>query len=162
MAISREAYQALESIVGSRYIREDPVVMEAYCGGRMGHGKDMAVDREMNKIPGCVVLPRTTKEVQAVVRGANRYKIPYLPASTYWVTHCAAKRNDQMIIDLKRMTNLAIDEKNMYADVESGVIYSQLQEEAMKRGLYITTPGGGAQVAVIPNNRTWGLSPPNY
>ena len=162
MAIPREAYQTLESIVGSRYISEDPVVMEAYCGGRMGHGKDLAVDREMNKIPGCVVLPRTTKEVQALVKVANRYKIPYLPASTYWVTHCAAKRDNQMIIDLKRMTNLEIDEKNMYADLESGVIYSQLQEEAMKRGLYITTPGGGAQVAVIPNHLTWGLSPLNY
>ena len=93
---------------------------------------------------------------------ANRYKIPYVPASTYWVTHCAAKREDQMIIDLKRMTDLEIDEKNMYAVCQSGVIYSQLQEEAMKRGLYITVPGGGAQAAVIPNHLTWGLSPLNY
>lgn len=162
MAILKEAYEALASIVGSRYISEDPVVLEAYCGGRMGHGKDLAVDRELNRLPACVVMPRTSKEVQAAVKVANRYKIPYLPASTYWVTHCGAKRDDQVIIDLKRMTNLEIDEKNMYATVESGVIYSQLQEEAMKRGLYITVPGGGAQVSVIPNHLTWGLSPLNY
>jgi len=162
MAISKEAYEAIKSIVGSSYISDDPVVAEAYCGGRMGHGKDLAIDREMNKLPACVVMPLTTKEVQAVVKVANRYKIPYLPASTYWVTHCAAKRDDQIIIDLKRMQTLDIDEKNMSATVGSGVIYSQLQEEAMKRGLYITVPGGGAQAAIIPNHLTWGLSPLNY
>jgi glycolate oxidase len=162
MAIPREALKALESIIGSRYVSEDPVIMEAYCGGRMGHGKDYGVDRIMNKLPACVVMPRSTEEVQAVVKVANRYRIPFVPASTYWVTHCAAKKKDQMIIDLKRMNTLEIDEKNMYAVVESGVIYSQLQEEAMKRGLYMTTPGGGAQVAVIPNHLTWGLSPLNY
>jgi hypothetical protein len=162
MAIIQDALEALKSIVGSEYINNDPVVMEAYCGGRMGHGKDLAIDREMNRVPACVVMPKTTKEVQAVVKLANRYNIPYVPSSTYWVTHCAAKRDGQMIIDLKRMTALEIDEKNMYAVCESGVIYSQLQEEAMKRGLYITTPGGGSQAAVIPNHLTWGLSPLNY
>ncbi|MDY7037101.1 MAG: FAD-binding oxidoreductase [Thermodesulfobacteriota bacterium] len=162
MAIAREAYETLASIVGSKYISEDPVVMEAYCGGRMGHGKDTCVDRVMNKLPTCVILPRTTKEVQAVVKVANRYKVPFLPASTYWVTHCAAKRDDQMIIDLKRMNTLEIDEKNMYAVVGSGVIYSQLQEEAMKRGLYTTTPGGGAQVSVLANHLVWGLSPLSF
>ena len=162
MAIPKEAYEAMASIVGSRYISDDPVVAEAYCGGRMGHGKDLAIDREMNKLPACVVMPLTTKEVQAVVKVANRYKIPYLPSSTYWVTHCAVKRDDQIIIDLKRMQTLDIDETNMSATVESGVIYSQLQEEAMKRGLYITVPGGGAQAAIIPNHLTWGLSPLNY
>lgn len=162
MAIPKEAYGAFESIVGARYISDDPVVLEAYCGGRMGHGKDLGIDREMNKLAAGVVMPLTTEEVQAVVKVANRYKIPYLPASTYWVTHCAAKRDDQIIIDLKRMQTLEIDEKNMYATVESGVIYSQLQEEAMKRGLHITVPGGGAQAAVVPNHLTWGLSPLNY
>ncbi|MDP2646046.1 MAG: FAD-binding oxidoreductase [Desulfobacterales bacterium] len=162
MAIPKEIRDALASIVGPEYISDDPVVAEAYCGGRMGHGKDLAIDREMNKLPACIVMPASTRQVQAIVKLANRYKIPYVPASTYWVTHCAVKRDDQMIIDLKRMTHMEIDEKNMYAVVESGVIYSQLQEAAMKKGLYITVPGGGAQAAVIPNHLTWGLSPLNY
>ncbi len=99
MAISKDAHAAMESIVGSEYICDDPVVMEAYCGGRMGHGKDLAIDREMNQLPACVVMPKTTKEVQAIVQLANRYNIPYVPSSTYWVTHCSAKRDDQIIID---------------------------------------------------------------
>jgi len=60
------------------------------------------------------------------------------------------------------MNDLEIDEKNMHAIVGPGVIFSQLQQEAMNRGLYTTVPGGGAQVSVLANSISWGLSPLNY
>ena len=86
---------------------------------------------------------------------AYRYKVNYVPASTFWISHCAAKRPNSILLDLKRMNDLEIDEENMYAVVGPGVIYSQLQEEAMKRGLYTTVPGGGAQVSVLANHINW-------
>ena len=61
MAILNEAREAIESIVGAKYFSDDPVVMHAYCGGRMGHGKDLAIDREMNTVPACVVLHEPQK-----------------------------------------------------------------------------------------------------
>jgi len=67
-----------------------------------------------------------------------------------------------MLIDLKRMNRLEIDDRHMYALVEPGVIYSQLQEQAMRKGLYITVPGGGAQTSVVANYLMWWLSPLNY
>lgn len=161
MGIPQEAYQALKDIVGSKYITDDPVIAQAYLG-RLGHGKGTAIDLEMNMPPACVVLPRTTKEVQGIIKLAYRYKINYVPASTFWISHCAAKRPNSILIDLKRMNDLEIDDENMFAVVGPGVIYSQLQEEAMKRGLYITVPGGGAQVSVLANLINWSLSPLNY
>ncbi|MFH1349643.1 MAG: FAD-binding oxidoreductase [Pseudomonadota bacterium] len=161
MGIPKEAYKALEDIVGMEYITEDPAIARAYIG-RLGHGKDTGIDLTMNMAPACVVLPRTTKEVQAIIKVANRYNITYVPASTFWISHCGAKRPNSILIDLKRMNDLEIDDKNMYAVVGSGVIYSQLQQEAMNRGLYTTVPGGGAQVSVVANHITWGLSPLNY
>lgn len=161
MAIPEEAYKALEDVVGSEYITQDPVIAQAYFG-RLGHGKDLGVDAIMNMPPACVVLPRTTKEVQSIVKVANRYKTTYVPASSFWISHCGVKRPNSILIDLKRMNDLEIDDKNMFAVVGSGVIYSQLQQEAMNRGLYTTVPGGGAQVSVVANHINWALSPLNY
>jgi FAD/FMN-containing dehydrogenase len=143
MGIPKEAYRAIEDIVGSEYISDDPVIAQAYLG-RLGHGKDTWIDLHMNLPPACVVLPRTTEEVQGIIKVAYRYKVNFVPASTFWISHCAAKRPNTLLLDLKRMNDLEIDEENMYAVVGPGVIYSQLQEEAMKRGLYTTVPGGGA------------------
>ncbi|KPK31262.1 MAG: hypothetical protein AMK69_00845, partial [Nitrospira bacterium SG8_3] len=89
MGIPQEAYKAIEDIVGPEYITDDPVIARAYLG-RLGHGKDTGIDLQMNLPPACVVLPRTTQEVQAIIKVAYRYKVNYVPASTFWISHCAA------------------------------------------------------------------------
>jgi FAD/FMN-containing dehydrogenase len=63
------------------------------------------------------------------------------------------------LVDLKRLNDFEIDEKHFYAVVGSGVIYSPLQEEAMKRGAYVVIGGGGAQASVIANLIGDGWSP---
>ena len=161
MGIPQEAYQAIEDIVGSQYVTDDQVIAQAYVG-RLGHGKDTGIDLDMNVPPAVIVLPRTTKEVQGILKIAHRYKINYVPASSFWISHCAPKKPDSILLDLKRMNDLTIDEENMCAICEPGVIFSQLQEEAIKRGMYTTTPGGGSQVSVVANHINWGLSPLNY
>jgi hypothetical protein len=160
MGIAKEAYQALESIVGSEYISDDPVTLEAYVPS--SYETELGYTKVECMKPECVILPRTTEEVQRIVKVANRYKLPYTPISTYWITRGGAKRPHCIMIDLKRMNKLEIDEKHMYAIVEPAVVYSQLQEQAMRRGLYTTTPGGGAQVSVVANHLNFGYSPLNY
>jgi glycolate oxidase len=163
MAISKEAYKVLEAIVGADYISADPVVCEGYRAGPGGYECGLGYERVMTKIPGCVILPRTTEEVQKIVRVCNRYKIPYAPFSTGWYgarTHCHV--DDELLIDLKRMGDFEIDERHLYAVVGSGVIYSQLQEEAMKRGCYIIVGGGGSQCSAIANMLGDGWSPLSY
>ncbi|MDY7037784.1 MAG: FAD-binding oxidoreductase, partial [Thermodesulfobacteriota bacterium] len=124
--------------------------------GDTGYGKTVL------SRPGCVILPNTTEETQKIVRTCNRFKIPFIPTSSRWGELFTPHRGGLVYIDLKRMDNLEIDEKNMYALVEPGVIFSQLQEQAMRRGLYITVPGGGAQVSVVGNHISFGFSPLNY
>ncbi|MFC1929204.1 FAD-binding oxidoreductase [Chloroflexota bacterium] len=144
MAISEEAYKVLESIVGSDYISADPVVCEGYRSGPGGYECGLGYERVMAKVPGWVIMPRTTEEVQKIVRVCNRYKIPYVPYSTgFYGPRSHPHVSDALIIDMKRMTDFEIDEKHLYAVVGPGVIYSQLQEEAMNRGCYIVIGGGG-------------------
>jgi len=163
MAISKEAYQALEAIVGKEYISSDPVICEGYRSGPGGYECGLGYERVMTKIPGCVIMPRTTAEVQKIVKACNRYKVPYVPYSTGWYgprSHCHV--DDELLVDLKRMDDFEIDEKHLYATVQSGVIYSQLQEEAMKRGCYIIVGGGGSQCSAIANMLGDGWSPLSY
>ena len=163
MAISKEAYRVLEAIVGKDYISSDPVVCEGYRSGPAGYEAGLGYERVMTKVPGCVIMPQTTEEVQKIVKVCNRYKIPYVPYSTGWYgprSHCHVE--DELLVDLKRIDDFEIDEKHLYALVGSGVIYSQLQEEAMKRGCYIIIGGGGSQCSAIANMLGDGWSPLSY
>lgn len=160
--MSMEFYQAVQQIVGARFATNDPVDCAAYSGSRGGHGKDLGLERELCQPPGIVALPKSTDEVVALVKLCNRYQIPFVPVSTFWVTHCAPRVANALLIDLKRMNSLEIDGTQMFATVQPGVIYSQLLAEALKRGLYTTTPGGGSQASVVANHLTCGFSPLNY
>jgi len=163
MSISEEAYRVMEDIVGAGYISSDAVDMEAYRGGVEGYGASMGFAKVMSRLPAAVIMPKTTEEVQKIVRVCNLFKIPFIPVSTmFWLAQSVPHVEGSLLIDLKRMDKLEIDEEHMYALVESGVIYSQLQEQAMRRGLYTTVPGGGSQVSVIANMLDCGFSPLNF
>lgn len=163
MAIPGEAYKVLESIVGPEYISEDPVICEGYRAGPGGYECGMGYEKIMTKVPACVIMPKTTEEVQKIVRVCNRYQVPFTPISTMWFGPRSAPHvPDALLIDLKRMEDFEIDERHMYAIVGPGIIYSQLQEEVMRRGFYVVVGGGGAQVSVIANMIGDGWSPLSY
>ncbi len=160
MAISREAYSVLESIVGLEYVSDDPVVCEGYRSGPGGYESGLGYERVMTRVPGCVVMPRTTEEVQKIVKVCCRYHIAYVPYSTgFYGPRSHPHVEDALLIDMKRMNDFEIDDKHLYAVVGTGVIYSQLQEEAMKRGMYVVIGGGGAQCSVVANLIGDGWSP---
>ncbi len=160
MPISKEAYNALEAVVGEKYISDDPAICEGYRSGPGGYEAGCGYERVMTTIPKVVVLPRSTEEVQKIVRICNRYKVPYVPYSTGFYgprSHCHVE--NELLIDLKRLNDYEIDEKHLYAVVGTGVIYSPFQEEAFKHGGYGIIGGGGAQASVIANLIGDGWSP---
>lgn len=160
IATSRETYSVLESIVGSGYISDDPVVCEGYRAGPGGYECGLGYERVMTRIPGCVVMPRTTEEVQKIVRVCCRYHIPYVPYSTgFFGARSLPHVEDALLIDMKRMDDFEIDEKHLYAVVGPGIIYSQLQEESLRRGCYVVISGSGTQTSVIANMIGDGWSP---
>lgn len=162
MSIHKEAYTVLASIVGREYISDDPVDCQAHTPGPGGFETDIGIATIL-KTPGAVIFPETTEHVQNIVKACNRYNVPFMPVSTQWWSGRGAPNVEEaLLIDLKRMDRCEIDEKHMYAIVESGIVYSQLQEEAMKRGLYTTIAGGGSQVSVVANHILYGSSPLNY
>jgi len=160
MAISKEAYNALESVVSARYISDDPAVCEGYRSGPGGYEAGTGYEKVMTVIPATVILPRNTEEVQKIVKICNRYRVPYVPYSTGFYgprSHCHVE--NELLIDLKRLNDFEIDEKHLYAVVGTGVIYSPFQQEAWDHGGYGIIGGGGAQASVIANLIGDGWSP---
>jgi len=152
-----EAHKALQSIVGSDYVTANPAECQAYTG--RGCWMEIYWWSGISRRPAAVILPQTAEQVARIIKVCNHYDIAYLPGSTFgWLPLSGANLRDNfLVVDLKRMNNLEIDEKNMYALVGPGVIYAHLQAEAMKKDLYTMLPSGGGGVGVVANQLTLGV-----
>ena len=149
--VPRDAYRAIEDIVGPDYISDDPAFLDSYALEVMAELVRPNYSHFMPR-PWAVVLPASTEEVAAVTKVCNKYKIKVKPISTGWY-HWAAPLDDEnpaVQFDLRRMNRiLEIDEKNRYAVIEPYVVGAQLQAEAMKRGLVPNLIGAGASSSVL-------------
>ena len=150
MTLPRKVYKAIESVVGPENISEDQAVLVGYafhCGGGAIHPSSA---RWLDVSPEAVVLPGTTEEVQAVVKICRSHKVKFKAFSTGWGFWAAPGTQGVVQMDLRRMNRIIeIDEKNMYAVVEPYVTASQLQAEAMKKGLDINIAGCGPNHSVL-------------
>ena len=147
MALTRNVYQILENIAGPENISEEPVVLDTYSFQWLA---ETVTGSKFFTRPEAVVLPGNTEEVQAIVRACNRYRVKYKALSTGWGPWNAPGSEGVVHVDLRRMNRiLDIDEKNMYGVVEPYVIFTQLQVEAMKRGLTCHIIGAGANASPL-------------
>ncbi|MGD2167432.1 MAG: FAD-binding oxidoreductase, partial [Gammaproteobacteria bacterium] len=95
------------------------------------------------------VAPETTEQVQAIVRTANRYRIPIYPVSTgrnLGYGGSAPNLSGSVVLDLKRMNRIIeVDDKRHFAIVEPGVSYFDLYRHIQDHGLnvWIDTPDPG-------------------
>ena len=148
MALNRDFYKAVEDVLGPENISEDPVVIESYSfpiRAATAVSKDTYLPRFE-----AITLPKDTKEVQAIVKLCNKYKVQFKASSTGWL-YCDPTGPGCIKMDLRRMNRiLEINEKNMYAVVEPYVIYAQLQAELMKRGLNCNVTGAGSNCSALP------------
>ncbi len=153
MSIPREAYQTLQSIVGEEWVSDDPAICEAdrYCS--------LSDPTDEKRRPGCSIEPVSAEEVQAIVKVANRYKLPFVVTSTFYGADTYARKDDSILIDLKRMNKIEIDRENLYAIVGPGVTFAALQADLLKMGLFTFVPGCGGQSSVVANTVNMGDAP---
>ena len=84
MTLSRDIYRELEDIVGPKGISEDPVVLDGYAYQRLGQ-LEWRIEKTFSIKPEAVVLPRSTKEVQAIIKPPDN-----VIAGDYLVTFTAS------------------------------------------------------------------------
>ena len=165
MDIPRDAYRAIEDIVGPDNVSDDPAVLDTYAFQWLAELVRPNRSHYMPR-PWAVVMPVSTAEVQGVTKVCNKYGIKVKPISTGWYHWAAPMKDNEPTVqfDMRRMNRiLEIDEKNMYAVVEPGVICAQLQAEVMKRGLNINIIGAGCSTSIVASASAYfGGGPSSY
>jgi 4-cresol dehydrogenase (hydroxylating) len=155
------ALRELERAVGAQYLftSDEDVALyrDAYSPWR---------DEREERRASAAVAPDSVEQVQAVVRIANRYKLPLYPISTgrnLAYGGSAPVLSGSVVLDLKRMNRvLEVSEANAYALVEPGVsyfdLYRHIQERGLKLMLDVPTPGWGSLIGNALDHGV-GLSP---
>ena len=150
MALERDVYRALEDIVGPENISEEPAVLDSYAHS---WGEEFFVGAGFRWMPRfeAVLLPGSTKEVQAIVKLCNRWKTRFKAHTVGYGPFMCSTREGCIGLDMRRMNRiLEINEKGMYVVVEPYVIGAQLHAELMKRGLATMMIGPGANTTALP------------
>jgi glycolate oxidase len=123
--MDENSYEALALIVGENFISDRPEEVFFYSqdGGT-----------QEPKAPDCVVMPRTTEEVQKILILANDKKIPVVPMGAALVLSGLSRAlKGGILLDLKRMNSiLEVNEISRYALVETGVSEGMLKAHLEK------------------------------
>jgi glycolate oxidase len=104
--------------------------------------------------PDLVVRPATTEEIQKIVKLANQHLFPIIPRGAgTGLSGGSVPIKGGVVLDLTRMNKiLEIDEENLVAVVEPGVITYDLQVEVEKRGLFYPPDPASLKTSTIGGN----------
>jgi len=105
-------------------------------------------------LPEVVIYPERTLHVQRVLRLAHEHRIPVSPRGAgTGLTGGAVPVAGGIVLDLCRMNRIiSIDEANLVAVVEPGVVVSEFQREVEGRGLFYPPDPASAEYSTIGGN----------
>jgi len=120
-----DLYSEITSIVDKEYVsnRKEELYM---------YGRDPGLMPPHE--PDFVVMPTKVEEVQAIIRLANREKIPVVPkGGGLALTGLVIPQKGGILLDMKRMDRIIeVNEKGSYAIVEGGVTHGILKSHLLK------------------------------
>ena len=104
--------------------------------------------------PQCVVFPHNADEISDLLKLANRARFPVYPRGAgSGMVGAAVPSEGGMVIALNRLNSiLELDEDNMIAVVEPGVVTGDLQARAATHGLYYPPDPASLQFSTIGGN----------
>ena len=115
----KSIYRALVDIVDGEHVSDRPEELYIYS---------FDLGTAEPRRPDYVAAPRTTEQVQEIVRLANREKVPVVPlGGGLSLAGLAVPLKGGILVDLKRMDSiLEVNERGRYAVLECGVSQAQL------------------------------------
>lgn len=105
-------------------------------------------------LPDAVVLPDTNAEIAMAVQVAARHGVPLVPRGVAsGLAGGAIPDQGGLLLSLARMNRiLEIDEENLTATVQAGIITADLQAEVESRGLFYPPDPGSIKHSTIGGN----------
>lgn len=141
----RQLMEALQAIVGQRFVIHDPGELRAYdCDA-------YTIER---CLPRAVVLPASTAEVARVMRLLYNEGIPVIPRGAgTGLSGGAIPRGGEVVIGLSRMRNLVdLDLRNQRATVEAGHINLRLTQAVQDQGYYYAPDPSSQSACTLGGN----------
>ncbi|MEM2135216.1 MAG: FAD-binding oxidoreductase [Candidatus Jordarchaeaceae archaeon] len=161
--------EELKKVLGEEYVSIDTVDLVPY-------GKDFYTPVAKAFLgtvaeAGILVLPSTTEEVAAVVRIANKYKIPITPFAlgTNMASNATPSRKGAITMDLRRMKKVKVNPETLTATIQPAVSFGRLEyileQYGLKAPSHIGSGAGGfignwVQANVRPFNCEGGMTDP--
>jgi len=151
-AAKSRVVQELERIVGSEFVSANPADLYIYS-------QDMTQAEPSQ--PDVVVLPNTVEEVQAIIRLANKERLPVTPYIAGGnIGGLTIPLEGDISLDLKRMNRIIeVNETDMYAIIDPGVQFGHMKAHLEKHhpGLIYTYAFSPAYTSVTGNALLQGL-----
>ncbi|GAB1482620.1 FAD-linked oxidase C-terminal domain-containing protein [Treponema sp.] len=146
-AVNAEVVSELKAIVGSKAVLVDEEKIQAYS-----HDETSA--EEYGHMPEVVILPATSLEVAAIVKLANRYRIPITPRGAgSGLSGGAIPSFGGILVSLERMNKvIELDIDNMVIVVEAGMVTNDLANLVQEKGLFFAGYPMSLQTCVIGGN----------
>lgn len=142
--IPTEFIEKLRIAIGEKYVYTDLERLEAYNFD----------GTEPRYLPDLVVEPETTEQISELMKLATHYRIPVIPrGAATGLSGGALAIQGGIILSLLRMNKiLEIDDVNMIASVQPGVINLHLHEAVEARGLYYPPDPASYETSSIGGN----------
>ncbi len=143
--IDNKHIEALKKIVGENDIKTDKIHLRAYSYDAT----------KEHFYPDAVVFPENEEEVSKILKYCNDNKIAIIPRGAgSGFTGGALPVNGGIVLAVEKYMNkiLEIDEKDMVAVVQPGVVNAYLQKEVEKRGLFYPPDPASMDYSTIGGN----------
>jgi glycolate oxidase len=145
--VTTAVLEELRKIVGEKNVLVDEEKIESYS-------HDETDTQEYGHMPEVVVLATTTEQVAAIVKLANREHIPITPRGAgSGLSGGSIPQFGGIMISLEKMNKLIeLDQDNMVAVVEAGMVTNDLAIYVQERGLFYAGYPMSLQTCVIGGN----------
>ncbi|WP_307983531.1 FAD-linked oxidase C-terminal domain-containing protein [uncultured Helicobacter sp.] len=138
-------FKALQNIVGQENCYNDKAHLIAYC---------YDATRERYE-PDAVVYPRDERDVSEILKYCNTHKIAVIPRGAgSGFTGGALPHKGGIILALEKYLNkiLEIDEKNLIARVQPGVVNKHFQNAVEQKGLFYPPDPASQEYSTLGGN----------
>jgi glycolate oxidase len=145
MSLPQDLLDAARAVLGPDGLVVEPEQLRTYeCDGLTGH----------RVVPALVTLPRSTGEVQAVVRACHAHGVPFVARGAgTGLSGGAVPIADGVVISLARMNRiLEVDLESARVTVEPGVTNLAITDAVGSHGFYYAPDPSSQQVCTIGGN----------
>lgn len=137
--------EELKTLVDVGKVLTDADSLDAY-------GKDWT--KHFAPAPSAIVFPKTTEQVQAIVRWANQHQVALVPSGgRTGLSAAAVAANGEVVVSFDNMNQiLAFNEMDRTVVCQPGVVTQQLQMFAQEKDLYYPVDFASAGSSQIGGN----------